>query len=190
MGNLAPEGAIVKVAGMSAEEQVFTGPARVFDARRTPSTRCRSAPTRRARSSSSATRARSAAPACARCSSTTAALSGQGMGKKVALITDGRFSGATRGFCVGHVGPEAAKGGPIALLRDGDMITLDAVKGEISVDLTEADLVERAKDWKGPRPTIYGAGALWKYAQLVGPTRLGAVTHPGAHGERHVYADL
>ena len=85
--------------------------------------------------------------------STTAALSGQGMGKKVALITDGRFSGATRGFCVGHVGPEAAKGGPIALLRDGDMITLDAVKGEISVALTDAELDERRKDWNGPRPT-------------------------------------
>jgi dihydroxy-acid dehydratase len=112
------------------------------------------------------------------------------MGKKVALITDGRFSGATRGFCVGHVGPEAAKGGPIALLRDGDMITLDAVRGTISVDLTDAELEARRKDWKGPRPTIYGSGALWKYAQLVGPTRLGAVTHPGAQAERHVYADL
>ena len=122
---------------------------------------------------------------------TTAALSGQGMGKKVALITDGRFSGATRGFCVGHVGPEAALGGPIALLRDGDMITLDAVKGEISVG-ARATRSSRsgARPGKGPRPTIYGAGALWKYAQLVGPTRLGAVTHPGARGEKHVYADL
>ena len=121
---------------------------------------------------------------------TTAALSGQGMGKKVALITDGRFSGATRGFCVGHVGPEAALGGPIALLRDGDVITLDAVNGTITVDLTEAELEERRRAWGGPRETIYGAGALWKYAQLVGPTRFGAVTHPGARGERHVYADL
>jgi dihydroxy-acid dehydratase len=122
--------------------------------------------------------------------STTAALSGQGMGKKVALITDGRFSGATRGFCVGHVGPEAAKGGPIALLKDGDMITIDAIRGEISVALSDAELETRRQAWAGPRPTIYGAGALWKYAQLVGPTRLGAVTHPGADGERHVYADL
>jgi dihydroxy-acid dehydratase len=112
------------------------------------------------------------------------------MGKKVALITDGRFSGATRGFCVGHVGPEAAMGGPIALLRDGDVITLNAIRGEISVDLTEAELAERARHWKGPRETIYASGALWKYAQQVGETHLGAVTHPGAKAEKHIYADL
>jgi dihydroxy-acid dehydratase len=122
--------------------------------------------------------------------STTAALSGQGMGKKVALITDGRFSGATRGFCVGHVGPEAALGGPIALLRDGDTITLDAVEGSISVDLSDEELAARKAAWTGPRPTIYASGALWKYAQLVGSTRNGAVTHPGAKAEKHVYADL
>ena len=121
---------------------------------------------------------------------TTAAIYGQGMGDKVALITDGRFSGATRGFCVGHVGPEAAHGGPIALIRTGDVITLDALKGEISVALSEAELAERRKAWAGPRETIYASGALWKYAQQVGPTRLGAVTHPGARAERHVYADL
>jgi dihydroxy-acid dehydratase len=121
---------------------------------------------------------------------TTAALSGQGMGKKVALITDGRFSGATRGFCVGHVGPEAAQGGPIGLLKDGDVITIDAIKGEISVALSDAELAERKKAWKGPRETLYASGALWKYAQLVGPTNKGAVTHPGAKAERHVYIDL
>jgi len=122
--------------------------------------------------------------------STTAALSGQGMGKKVALITDGRFSGATRGFCVGHVGPEAAQGGPIALLKDGDMITLNARTGELSVALTDAELEDRRKNWTGPRETIYASGALWKYAQLVGSTRLGALTHPGAKGEKHIYMDL
>jgi dihydroxy-acid dehydratase len=122
--------------------------------------------------------------------STTAAISGQGMGKKVALITDGRFSGATRGFCVGHVGPEAAAGGPIALLRNGDAITIDARSGEISVALSDEELAERRAAWSGPRETIYGSGALWKYARLVGPTRLGAVTHPGGGAERHVYADL
>jgi hypothetical protein len=99
---------------------------------------------------------------------TTSALSGQGMGKKVALITDGRFSGATRGFCVGHVGPEAAVGGPIALLKDGDMITIDAIKGELSVALTTRSCEARKAAWKGPRETIYATGALWKYAQLVG----------------------
>ncbi|MEL7461350.1 MAG: dihydroxy-acid dehydratase, partial [Pseudomonadota bacterium] len=122
--------------------------------------------------------------------STTAALSGQGMGAKVALITDGRFSGATRGFCVGHVGPEAAHGGPIALICDGDVITLDAIKGELSVDLTDEELATRKEAWAGPRETIYASGALWKYAQLVGATRTGAVTHPGAEKEAHVYPDL
>jgi len=121
---------------------------------------------------------------------TTAALSGQGMGKKVALITDGRFSGATRGFCVGHVGPEAAHGGPIALLEDGDMITINAIKGEISVALSDEELAKRKEAWSGPRDTIYASGALWKYAQLVGSTRLGAVTHPGAKHEKHIYVDL
>ena len=121
---------------------------------------------------------------------TTAALSGQGMGAKVALITDGRFSGATRGFCVGHVGPEAAHGGPIALLKDGDVITLNAIEGSITVDLSDEELAARKAEWKGPRETLYGSGALWKYAKLVGATYKGAVTHPGAQAERHVYADL
>lgn len=120
---------------------------------------------------------------------TTAALSGQGMGKKVALITDGRFSGATRGFCVGHVGPEAAHGGPIALLRDGDVITLNAITGELSVALSDDELAKRKGEWKGPRPTQYATGALWKYARLVGGARQGAVTHPGARAELHVYMD-
>jgi len=121
---------------------------------------------------------------------TTAALSGQGMGKKVALITDGRFSGATRGFCVGHVGPEAAHAGPIALLRNGDVITINAVTGELSVALSDDELAARKSDWKGPRKTIYSNGALWKYAQLVGGARKGAVTHPGGDDEAHVYMDL
>jgi dihydroxy-acid dehydratase len=122
--------------------------------------------------------------------STTAALSGQGMGKKVALITDGRFSGATRGFCVGHVGPEAAHGGPIGMVRDGDMITINAINGELSVALTDDELATRRAEWPGPKETLYASGALYKYAQLVGPTRFGAVTHPGAKAERHVYMDL
>ena len=120
---------------------------------------------------------------------TTAALSGQGMGKKVALITDGRFSGATRGFCVGHVGPEAAHGGPIALLQDGDIITVDAVSGELSVALTDDELAERKANWKGTRPTQYTTGAIWKFAKLVGGARWGAVSHPGAKAEKHVYMD-
>jgi dihydroxy-acid dehydratase len=121
--------------------------------------------------------------------STTAALYGQSMGDKLALVTDGRFSGATRGFCVGHVGPEAALGGPIALLRDGDMIVLDAEKGTLDVELSEAELKARAKDWKA-RPIPFRSGYLWKYANEVGPARTGAVTHPGAGVEVACYADV
>jgi dihydroxy-acid dehydratase len=120
--------------------------------------------------------------------STTAALYGQGMGGKVALITDGRFSGATRGFCVGHVGPEAAVGGPIGLIRDGDIIELDAEKGTLDVKLSDSELAARAKDWK-PRAEEYASGYLWKYTQQVGPARNGAVTHPGGSAEKACYAD-
>ena len=190
IGNLAPEGAIVKVAGMSPEEQVFTGPARVFDCEEDAFEAVQNRAYKEGEVLVIRNEGPRGGPGMREMLATTAALSGQGMGKKVALITDGRFSGATRGFCVGHVGPEAALGGPIALLRDGDRITLDAVKGEISVDLTEDELAERRKGWNGPRPTLYTSGALWKYAQQVGSTRLGAVTHPGAKAERHVYADL
>ncbi|NJR14090.1 MAG: dihydroxy-acid dehydratase, partial [Phyllobacteriaceae bacterium] len=121
--------------------------------------------------------------------STTAALYGQGMGDKLALITDGRFSGATRGFCIGHVGPEAAVGGPIALLKDGDIISIDAVEGTIDVALSDAELAARAREWT-PRETDYASGALWKYAQTVGNARDGAVTHPGGSAEKMCYADI
>jgi dihydroxy-acid dehydratase len=119
----------------------------------------------------------------------TALIYGQGMGEQVALITDGRFSGATRGFCIGHVGPEAALGGPIGLLKDGDVISIDAVNGTIDVKLTADELAARKKDWK-PRENQYGSGYLWKYAQQVGPAVNGAVTHPGAKKEKVSYADL
>ncbi|MEX1204874.1 MAG: dihydroxy-acid dehydratase, partial [Dongiaceae bacterium] len=119
----------------------------------------------------------------------TAAIYGQGMGDKVALITDGRFSGATRGFCVGHVGPEAAVGGPIGLLKDGDTIRIDATKGTLDVELSEAELAARRKAWQ-PRSTDFQSGTLWRYAQNVGDAEKGAVTHPGAKAETHVYADI
>ena len=120
---------------------------------------------------------------------TTAALYGQGMGDKVALITDGRFSGATRGFCIGHVGPEAAVGGPIALLKDGDIIAIDAETGTLDVELSAEELAVRRKDWR-PRRHDFQSGALWKFAQTVGPASKGAVTHPGAAAETHTYADI
>ena len=122
--------------------------------------------------------------------STTAAIYGQGMGDKVALITDGRFSGATRGFCVGHVGPEAALGGPIALLRDGDMIVLDAEKGTLDVELSEAELAKRRARRGRRQADAFQSGYLWKYANEVGPARTGAVTHPGGGGEVKCYADV
>ena len=189
-GNLAPEGAIVKVAGMGEEEQSFTGPARVFECEEDAF----EAVKQRAYDEGEVLVIRNEGPAggpgMREMLSTTAALSGQGMGKKVALITDGRFSGATRGFCVGHVGPEAAHGGPIGMLKDGDMITINAINGELSVDLTDDEMAARRAEWAGPKETLYASGALYKYAQLVGSTRLGAVTHPGAKAERHVYMDL
>ncbi|PJE36339.1 dihydroxy-acid dehydratase [Pseudooceanicola lipolyticus] len=190
IGNLAPEGAIVKVAGMTAEEQVFTGPARVFECEEEAFEAVKARGYKEGEVIVIRNEGPAGGPGMREMLATTAALSGQGMGKKIALITDGRFSGATRGFCVGHVGPEAALGGPIGLVENGDMITIDAIKGEISVDLTDEVLAERKKNWKGPRETIYASGALWKYAQLVGATNKGAVTHPGGNAEKHVYMDL
>ena len=121
--------------------------------------------------------------------STTAALYGQGLSDKIALITDGRFSGATRGLCIGHVGPEAADGGPIGLLREGDIIVIDAEKGTIDVELSDAELGRRRAAWK-PKPAAFGSGALWRFAQNVGPARRGAVTHPGGAAELRCYADI
>ena len=189
-GNLAPEGAIVKVAGMSEAEQVFTGPARVFECEEDAFAAVKAREYQAGEVIVIRNEGPAGGPGMREMLATTAAISGQGMGKKVALITDGRFSGATRGFCVGHIGPEAAHGGPIALIRTGDVITIDANKGEISVDVSEAELGQRKEQWAGPRETIYSSGAVWKFAQMVGSTRKGAVTHPGATGERHVYMDL
>ncbi|NGN44441.1 dihydroxy-acid dehydratase [Mesorhizobium sp. CGMCC 1.15528] len=186
-GNLAPEGAIVKVAGMS--ELKFSGPARCFDSEE----ECFEAVTHRSYKEGEVLVIRyegpKGGPGMREMLSTTAALYGQGMGGKVALITDGRFSGATRGFCIGHVGPEAAIGGPIGLLEDGDIITIDAVNGSLDVALSEEKLAARAMKWK-PRQTDYQSGAIWKYAQTVGSARYGAVTHPGGAKETHCYADI
>ncbi|EAP78408.1 dihydroxy-acid dehydratase [Roseovarius nubinhibens] len=189
-GNLAPQGAIVKVAGMSEEEQVFSGPARVFECEEDAFEAVKARSYKEGEVLVIRNEGPAGGPGMREMLATTAALSGQGMGKKVALITDGRFSGATRGFCVGHVGPESAHGGPIALVQDGDVITINAITGELSVALSDEDLTARKEAWKGPRETIYSSGALWKYAQLVGETYKGAVTHPGAEAEKHVYMDL
>ncbi len=186
-GTLAPEGAIVKVAGM--EKLQFTGPARVFDCEED----CFAAVEARQIDEGSVIVIRyegpKGGPGMREMLSTTAALYGQGMGEKVALITDGRFSGATRGFCIGHVGPEAADCGPIALIEDGDEIAIDAEAGTIDLNVAPEVLAERRKHWK-PRMSDYGSGALWRYARNVGPAYKGAVTHPGAKEERHVFADI
>ncbi len=189
-GNLAPESAIVKIAGMSEDEIVFTGPARIFECEEDAFETVKARTYKTGEVLVIRNEGPAGGPGMREMLATTAALSGQGMGKKVALITDGRFSGATRGFCVGHVGPEAALGGPIGLLQDGDMITINAIKGQLSVDLTDEELATRKANWPGARETLYASGALWKYAQLVGPTNKGAVTHPGAKSERHIYMDL
>ena len=186
-GSLAPDGAIVKVAGMARLE--FTGPAQVFDCEED----CFAAVEARQIKEGSVIVIRyegpKGGPGMREMLSTTAALYGQGMGESVALITDGRFSGATRGFCIGHVGPEAADCGPIALVEDGDIIAIDAVAGTIDLLVDDAVLAERRKAWQ-PRTNDYQSGALWRYAQNVGPASKGALTHPGAKAERHVYADI
>jgi dihydroxy-acid dehydratase len=190
IGNLAPDGAIVKVAGMTGEQQVFTGPARIFECEEDAFEAVQDRSYKEGDVIVIRNEGPAGGPGMREMLATTSALSGQGMGKKVALITDGRFSGATRGFCVGHVGPEAAHGGPIGLLNNGDMITLNALTGEISVALSDYELATRRANWAGPRETIYATGALWKYAQLVGSARFGAITHPGGKKEKHVYMDI
>jgi dihydroxy-acid dehydratase len=188
-GNLAPDGALVKVAGIDQDKLTFEGPALCFDSEEA----CFEAVSKRRYPSGCVFVIRyegpRGGPGMREMLSTTAAIYGQGMGNKVALITDGRFSGATRGFCIGHVGPEAAVGGPIALVRDGDIIAIDALKRTIELRVSDTELAERRKNWK-PRPTEFGSGALYKYAQTVGPARYGAVTHPGAAGETQCYADI
>jgi dihydroxy-acid dehydratase len=186
-GNLAPEGAIVKVAGM--ERLHFSGPARCFDGEEACFEAVKNKKYREGEVLVIRYEGPKGGPGMREMLATTAALYGQGMGGKVALITDGRFSGATRGFCVGHIGPEAAIGGPIALLRDGDIITLDAEKGTLDVNVTASELEQRANQWK-PRAEEFASGYLWKYAQQVGAARYGAVTHPGASVERACYADI
>jgi dihydroxy-acid dehydratase len=188
-GNLAPEGAIVKIAGMPTEKLKFTGPARCFDNEEAAFEAVKKRQYKEGDVLVIRYEGPKGGPGMREMLATTAALYGQGMGDKVALITDGRFSGATRGFCVGHVGPEAAVCGPIALLKDGDIIELNAITGTLQVRLTDAQLEERRKDWK-PRETDYQSGALWKYAQTVGSALDGAVTHPGGGAEKHCYADI
>jgi dihydroxy-acid dehydratase len=186
-GSLAPEGAIVKVAGMHRLQ--FEGPARVFDCEEDAFAAVEGRQIAEGSVIVIRYEGPKGGPGMREMLSTTAALYGLGMGEKVALITDGRFSGGTRGFCIGHVGPEAAEGGPIALVEDGDIIRIDAEAGTIDLDVPELVLTERRTRWT-PRRNDYQSGALWRYAQNVGPACKGAVTHPGARAETHVFADI
>jgi dihydroxy-acid dehydratase len=186
-GNLAPEGAIVKVAGMKRKK--FKGKAKCFDAEKF----ALDAVLKRKIKPGDVVVIRyegpKGSPGMPEMLSTTAAIYGQGLGEEVALITDGRFSGATHGFCIGHVGPEAANGGPISLIKNNDIIEIDAEKGSIKIQLSNKELIKRKKKWR-PRKIEYNSGTLWKYSQSVGPALKGAVTHPGAYKEKKSYADI
>ena len=186
-GNLAPEGAIVKVAGMT--ELRFSGPARCFDSEEEAFDAVTNGRYEIGEVLVIRYEGPKGGPGMREMLATTAALYGQGMGDKMALITDGRFSGATRGFCIGHVGPEAAAGGPIALLENGDIITIDATEGTLEVALSDEVLAARRAAWS-PRGMNFRSGALWKYAQTVGSAEKGAVTHPGGAEEVRAYADV
>jgi dihydroxy-acid dehydratase len=186
-GNLAPDGAIVKIAGLKKLQ--FTGKARCFDTEESAYNAVKKKKYKDGDIIIIRYEGPKGGPGMREMLSTTGAIYGQGKGEKVALITDGRFSGATRGFCVGHVGPEAAVGGTIALLRNGDVIDIDAKKGTINVRLSKKQLAARRKKWK-PRKINFGSGTLWKYAQTVGPAYLGAPTHPGKKKEVKCYADI
>jgi len=186
-GNLAPDGGIVKIAGLKKLQ--FTGRARCFD---TEEAAYKAVLQKKYKDGDIIViryEGPKGGPGMREMLQTTGAIYGQGKGEKVALITDGRFSGATRGFCIGHVGPEASVGGPIALLRNGDVIDIDAKKGTINVRLSKKELSSRRKKWK-PKKINFGNGTLWKYAQTVGPAYLGAATHPGGKNEVRVYADI
>ena len=186
-GNLAPDGAIVKVAGM--ENLKFKGKAICFDCEEDAFECVKNNNYSEGDVFVIRYEGPKGGPGMREMLSTTAAIYGQGMGDKVALITDGRFSGATRGFCVGHVSPEAAVCGTIALVHDGDEIILDAELGEIQLNVSEKVLEERKSEWK-ERETDFNSGTLWKYSKTVGSASAGAVTHPGAKEETHTYADI
>jgi dihydroxy-acid dehydratase len=185
-GNLAPDGAVVKVAGMQENDLVFIGKARCFDSEEA----CFKAVEKRQYQAGDVLVIRyegpRGGPGMREMLATTAAIYGQGMGQKVALITDGRFSGGTRGFCVGHVSPEAIIGGLIALLNDGDQIKIDAKNGTIDALISDDEINQRKSKWVA-KNNDYNSGALWKYSQIVGSARYGAVTHGGAKSEKISY---
>jgi dihydroxy-acid dehydratase len=174
-GNLAPEGAVAKISGKEGER--FEGRARVFEGEERATAAILGGAVRAGEVVVIRGEGPRGGPGMREMLSPTSAIAGRGLGDKVALITDGRFSGGSHGFVVGHISPEAALGGPIGLLRSGDRIVIDAVKREIRVELPAAELRRRRMAWKPARPYAH-AGALAKYAALVGSASRGAVTEP------------
>jgi dihydroxy-acid dehydratase len=176
-GNLCPDGAVIKVAGLKS--LIFEGTARVFENEET----CVEAVRNRRYSAGEVLVIRNegpvGGPGMREMLGVTALIYGQGMGEKVALITDGRFSGATRGMCIGYVSPESFIGGPLALVRDGDRIRIDARARLMDLLIDDREFAARRKDWQPLQPR-HRAGALAKYARLVGQAPGGAVTHEGA----------
>jgi len=186
-GNLAPDGAIIKVAGLKKKK--FIGKAKCFDAEQSALNAVLEKKIKRGDVIIIRYEGPKGSPGMPEMLSTTGAIYGQGLGEEVALITDGRFSGGTHGISIGHVGPEAAVGGPIGLIKNGDVIEINADKGLLKVHLTNKEMLKRKKKWK-PKKIEYTSGTLWKYSQSVGPAFKGAVTHPGAFKEIKCYADI
>jgi dihydroxy-acid dehydratase len=172
-GNLAPEGCVIKTAGVKKLQH--RGPARCFDSEEACMKAVQDREVKAGESVIIRYEGPKGGPGMREMLAVTAAIVGQGLGYEVCLMTDGRFSGATRGLMIGHIGPEAFVGGPIALVRDGDMISVDAQKGTIQLEVDEQELERRKAQWKQP-PLRYPHGALAKYAKLVGPACFGAVT--------------
>ena len=186
-GNLAPDGAIIKVAGLKKKK--FIGKAKCFDGEQSALNAVLGKKIKQGDIIIIRYEGPKGSPGMPEMLSTTGAIYGQGLGEEVALITDGRFSGGTHGISIGHVGPEAAVGGPIGLIKNGDIIEINIHKGLLKVHLTNKELLKRKKKWK-PKKIEYTSGTLWKYSQLVGPAYKGAVTHPGASKEKECYADI
>ena len=186
-GSLAPDGAIVKIAGL--ERLHFKGNAICFEREEDALSAVLEGKIKPGHVLIIRYEGPKGGPGMREMLSTTSAIYGQGLGEEVALITDGRFSGGTRGFCIGHVGPEAFECGPIALVEDGDEIEIDALKNTLNLNVSEEILAERKKKWK-PKDPEFTSGALWKYAQTVGPAYLGALTQPGAKKEKRMYSDI
>ena len=186
-GSLAPDGAIVKIAGL--QKLQFKGNAICFDREEEALSAVLEGKIKPGNVIVIRYEGPKGGPGMREMLSTTSAIYGQGMGEEVALITDGRFSGGTRGFCIGHVGPEAHDCGPIALIEDGDEIEIDAEKNTLDLNVSDKILEQRRSQWK-PRELHFESGNLWKYAQTVGPAHLGAVTHPGGKKEKRIYSDI